>query len=58
MNLPNDPTMLLSVINMKLRDDYASLDDLCRKLDLDRDELCQKLKAAGYEYAEQYNRFW
>ena len=29
MNLPDDPMMLFSVINMKLRDCYASLDSLC-----------------------------
>ena len=26
--LPKDPMMLFSVVNMKLRDQYASLDDL------------------------------
>ena len=29
MELPEDPMMLFSVINMKLRDCYASLDELC-----------------------------
>ena len=28
MELPEDPMMLFSVINMKLRDCYASLDEL------------------------------
>ena len=28
MNLPNNPFVLLSYINTKLRDNYASLDDL------------------------------
>ena len=32
MSLPNDPMMLFSFINMKLRDNYSSLDDLCRDL--------------------------
>lgn len=27
MKLPEDPTMLFSVVNMKLRDKYAFLDD-------------------------------
>ena len=31
--LPNDPIILLSYVNTKLRDDYADLDDLCGALD-------------------------
>ena len=38
MKLPEDPTMLFSVVNMKLRDKYASLDELCRKMDVDKDD--------------------
>ena len=33
MALPNDPIMLLSVINLKLRDFYPTLDALCEDLD-------------------------
>lgn len=33
-NIPKDPVMLLSFINMKLRDFYPSLDELCTDLDL------------------------
>ena len=29
ISLPNDPMILLSVINMKLRDSYSGLDELC-----------------------------
>ena len=29
MKLPEDPVMLLSFVNTKLRDQYASLDALC-----------------------------
>ena len=31
-NLPKDPMMLMSFINMKLRDEYPSLDELCASL--------------------------
>ena len=48
MELPKDPAMLFSVINMKLRDDYGSLDELCRKMDIDQDWLTQTLAAAGF----------
>lgn len=51
MYLPTDPNMLLSVINMKLRDEgYASFDEMCRALDLDKDAIEETLKAAGFEY--------
>ena len=57
-NLPKDPIMLMSVINMKLRDFYTSLDALCEDMDLDRSELEETLGKAGFEYNESQNRFW
>ena len=56
--LPKDPFILFSYINMKLRDDYASLDELCQKDDIDKDEVVKRLQAAGFEYNEQQNKFW
>ena len=50
--------MLFSVINMKLRDQYPSLDALCDDLDIDRKTLEEKLKASGFEYSEAHNKFW
>ena len=29
-NLPKDPVMLLSFVNMQLRDNYSSLTELCK----------------------------
>lgn len=58
MNLPNDPMMLFSVINMKLRDEYPSLDALCNDMDIDRKQLENKLAQSGFEYSAQYNKFW
>ena len=37
--LPKDPMILLSVINTKLRDEYADLDALCDALDEDREDI-------------------
>lgn len=56
--LPEDPMMLMSVINMKLRDFYRDLDHLCEDLGLDRAELEDKLASAGFEYSKEHNRFW
>ena len=55
--LPQDPIILLSYVNTKLRDDYDSLDELCADLDADREELVRRLKAVGYTYDEDKNRF-
>lgn len=58
MELPKDPIMLMSVINMKLRDKYSSLDALCDDMNIDRTELCGTLSAAGFDYSEEFNKFW
>lgn len=55
--LPQDPMILLSYINTKLRDEYPSLDELCAGLDADREELVQKLAAVNYAYNAEQNRF-
>ena len=55
--LPKDPIMLLSMINMKLRDQYASLDALCEDMDVSREEIVRTLAEVGYEYDENQNRF-
>jgi len=55
--LPNDPIMLLSVVNMKLRDCYASLEALCEDMDVRPEELTQKLAEVGYEYSRERNQF-
>ena len=38
MELPKDPMMLFSVINMKLRDNYSSLDELCDDLNVEKND--------------------
>lgn len=50
MELPKDPMMLYSLINMKLRDFYPSLDALCSDLNVSKEEIVNNLKAAGFEY--------
>lgn len=55
--IPNDPVMLLSYINTKLRDEYSSLDELCAELELDRAQIERKMEQAGYIYRPETNRF-
>ena len=58
MELPQDPMMLFSIINMKLRDFYPSLDSLCEDLNVSKDEIVNRLQAVGFEYNEEQNKFW
>ncbi len=55
--IPSDPMMLLSFINMKLRDSYTSLDALCDDLDVAKEEITDKLKSIGYKYNPETNQF-
>ncbi|MBQ7689066.1 MAG: DUF4250 domain-containing protein [Clostridia bacterium] len=57
MNLPQDPLLLMSVVNTKLRDYYADLDALCEDVNEDRAALEAKLSAIGYFYDQQRNQF-
>lgn len=55
--IPNDPVMLLSFINLKLRDFYGSLDALCDDLDVDRKSIEEKLAGIDYRYDADKNQF-
>lgn len=55
--IPNDPVMLLSYVNLKLRDYYKNLDDLCENENIDRQALLDKLSGIGYVYKEDNNQF-
>ena len=55
--IPNDPMILLSYINTKLRDEYESLAALCEELDLDEAALKERLAAVGFVYDAGRNRF-
>lgn len=56
-NLPNDPVMLLSYVNTQLRDHYASLQDFCKSLDIEEQELTGRLAGIQYEYDAKTNQF-
>ncbi|MBQ7956348.1 MAG: DUF4250 domain-containing protein [Lachnospiraceae bacterium] len=55
--IPNDPVMLLSFVNLKLRDFYADLDALCEDLDVSKAELEEKLTRIDYRYDKDKNQF-
>ncbi len=55
--IPKDPVMLLSFINLKLRDFYKSDEAMYDDLDLDRKEIEDKLASIGYVYDKEKNQF-
>ncbi len=55
--LPQDPVILLSFLNLKLRDKYSSLSDLCDDLDEDEATLLKTMRKAGYTYDPDINQF-
>ena len=57
MDMPKDPAMLLSFVNMKLRDEYENFDVMCDENGLDREEIIKKLAAIDYEYDGKTNQF-
>lgn len=57
MMLPKDPVMLLSFVNLKLRDYYKSFEAMCDDLDVDAKEITDKLEAIDYHYDETKNQF-
>ncbi len=57
MQIPSDPNMLLSYVNLKLRDFYGSLDAMCDDMDVSKTEIEEKLHAIGYDYNSQRNQF-
>ena len=51
--IPNDPAILLSFVNTKLRDFYSNLDDMCDDMELERKTIEDKLSLIGYKYSEE-----
>lgn len=56
-NIPNNPMMLLSFANTKLRDEFQNLDDMCYDLEVDKREIEEKLSMIDYHYDSSLNRF-
>lgn len=56
MNIPSEPNMLLSFINLKLRDQYSSLEDMIDDLDLDPVMISEMLDKAKIVYDKASNQ--
>lgn len=55
--IPKDPNMLLSYINLKLRDFYSDFEALGDDLDINLSETEEKLNNIGYFYDKKANQF-
>ncbi len=55
--LPQDPVILLSVVNTRLRDGCSCLEELCSQEDVCLEDLCARLAAMGYTYDRESNQF-
>ena len=56
-DLPKDPYILLSVVNTALRDEFKSLDDMCKSMNFERDKIVTTLNEVGYVYNDSLNTF-
>ena len=57
MELPQDANILLSYVNLKLRDFYSSLDEMCEDLDESKAQIEETLSGIGYRYNPERNQF-
>lgn len=57
MNIPQDPAILLSYINTQLRDFYPTIEELCKSLDLNQQDLEKRLEEIDYAYDKDINQF-
>ena len=55
--MPKEPAMLLSFINTQLRDNYNTLEELCKSYMVSEEEITDKLKTINYEYNSEKNQF-
>ena len=57
MQLPNDPVMLMCLLNTRLRDGDGNLDEVCAALEVDRAAVEERLREAGFVYCEARRQF-
>lgn len=55
--IPKDPVMRLSFVNLKLRDFYRDLEELCEDLGIDKKKLTDSLAVIDYHYDKEKNQF-
>ena len=56
-NMPNDPMMLLSFVNTRMRDEGISLEELCAQFQTEKAVVEEKLDKMGYSYNNELKKF-
>ncbi len=57
MDIPHDPIILVSYVNTKLRDHFATLEEFCHTYEINEAELRSTLSSVDYQYDETTNQF-
>ncbi len=52
-----DPYILLSAVNLKLRNEDLDLAELCSTYEMDEHKLTKRLKSVGYSYDKEQKQF-
>jgi hypothetical protein len=52
-----DPVMLMSIVNMKIRDEFGDLDSYVKFYELDKETLITRLANAGFDYLVDAKQF-
>lgn len=55
--LKMDINIAYSLVNMKLRDKYSSLETMCDDMDIEKDEIIKHFEKNNYIYNEETNQF-
>ncbi len=55
--LPQDPYILLSTVNTRLRDQYSSLRDLCLAENVTEEYFTERFREIDYRYDPDTNQF-
>lgn len=57
LDIPHDPIILVSYVNTKLRDQFATLEEFCQTYEVDEEEIRETLSSIDYQYDEITNQF-
>ena len=52
-----DHYILVSAVNVQLRDEFSSLEDLCSAQEIDAEKLKDRLKKSGFKYDSEQRQF-
>ncbi|MDO6500387.1 DUF4250 domain-containing protein [Photobacterium sanguinicancri] len=52
-----DVVMLMSIVNMKIRDEFGDLDNLVKYYEIDKAQLIARLASAGFDYLPEAKQF-